>query len=97
MDEDDKYKIYGFDLTSDDSLVMPIREELKYFDDPNPVKHQEMGFKGYISDWSLCGYSDMVFDGVKVKGKFWWSNDKKGLDIPYRGDLEESLIMHYLI
>jgi len=40
-------QIYGFDLTSNDSLVMPIREELRMFDDPNLHREQMQGFYGW--------------------------------------------------
>ena len=39
--------IYGFDLTSNDSLVMPIREELRFFDDPTLHREQLQGFYGW--------------------------------------------------
>lgn len=47
-------QIYGFDLTSNDSLVMPIREELKFFDDSeNLHRHQKQGFYG----WEEVGFA----------------------------------------
>jgi hypothetical protein len=41
-------QIYGFDLTSNDSLVMPIREELRMFDDSHNLHREQLqGFYGW--------------------------------------------------
>lgn len=44
-------QIYGMDLTVNDSLVMPIRQELKFWDDPNLHRNQKQGFYG----WEILG------------------------------------------
>ena len=48
MVEAGETQIYGFDLTSNDSLVMPIREELRFFDDPTLHREQLQGFYGWM-------------------------------------------------
>lgn len=41
-------QIYGFDLSSNDSLVMPIREELRMFDDSENLHREQLqGFYGW--------------------------------------------------
>jgi len=40
-------QIYGFDLTSNDSLVMPVKQELKFWDDPSLHREQKQGFYGW--------------------------------------------------
>ncbi|RKZ96077.1 MAG: hypothetical protein DRQ40_01970, partial [Gammaproteobacteria bacterium] len=41
-------QIYGFDLTANDSLVMPIREELRMFDDSQNLHREQLqGFYGW--------------------------------------------------
>lgn len=41
-------QIYGFDLTSNDSLVMPIKQELVFYDDSqNLHRDQKQGFYGW--------------------------------------------------
>jgi hypothetical protein len=40
-------QIYGFDLTANDSLVMPIRSELQFWDDPSLHRQQKQGFYGW--------------------------------------------------
>jgi hypothetical protein len=40
-------QIYGFDLTANDSLVMPIKQELEFFDDPSLHREQKQGFYGW--------------------------------------------------
>lgn len=37
-------QIYGFDMSVNDSLVMPIKQELQMFDDPSLHRHQKQGF-----------------------------------------------------
>jgi hypothetical protein len=46
-------QVYGFDLTSNDSLVMPIRTELQFWDDPNLHREQQQGFYG----WEEVGFA----------------------------------------
>jgi len=46
-------QIYGFDLTSNDSLVMPIRSELQFWDDPSLHRQQQQGFYG----WEEVGFA----------------------------------------
>lgn len=46
-------QIYGFDLTANDSLVMPIRQELQLFDDPMLHRQQKQGFYG----WEILGFA----------------------------------------
>jgi len=40
-------QIYGFDLTANDSLVMPIRADLELFEDPALHRSQKQGFYGW--------------------------------------------------
>lgn len=40
-------QIYGFDLSVNDSLVMPIKQELQFFDDPMLHREQQQGFYGW--------------------------------------------------
>ena len=40
-------QIFGFDLTSNDSLVMPVKQELKFWDDPVLHRDQKQGFYGW--------------------------------------------------
>lgn len=40
-------QIYGFDLTSNDSLVMPIKQDLEFWDDQNLHREQKQGFYGW--------------------------------------------------
>lgn len=46
-------QIYGFDLTSADSLVMPIRAELQFWDDPYLHRQRQQGFYG----WEEVGFA----------------------------------------
>jgi hypothetical protein len=46
-------QIYGFDLESNDSLVMPIRSEFQVWDDPTLHRQQQQGFYG----WQKCGFA----------------------------------------
>jgi len=45
-------QIWGFDMTANDSLVMPVREELQIWDDPTLHRRQLQGFYG----WESCGW-----------------------------------------
>lgn len=40
-------QIYGADLTANDSLVMPVKQELKFWDDPALHREQKQGFYGW--------------------------------------------------
>jgi len=40
-------QIYGFDLTSNDSLVMPIKQDLQFWDDDNLHRERKQGFYGW--------------------------------------------------
>jgi hypothetical protein len=40
-------QIYGFDLTANDSMVMPIKQELMFWDDQNLHRRQRQGFYGW--------------------------------------------------
>lgn len=46
-------QVYGFDLTANDSLVMPVKEDLEVFDDPALHRHQQQGF--YC--WERLGFA----------------------------------------
>ena len=45
-------QIYGFDMTANDSLVMPIRKEYEAYEDPTLLRVQKAGFFG----WSELGF-----------------------------------------
>ena len=57
-------QVYGFDLTVNDSLVMPVRKEFEAHDDPTLLRQQKQGFFG----WEEVGFalldSRMVALGV---------------------------------
>jgi hypothetical protein len=40
-------QVYGFDLTANDSLVMPIKQELTFWDDETLHRSQKQGFYGW--------------------------------------------------
>jgi hypothetical protein len=46
-------QIYGFDLSVNDSLVMPIRKEYEAHDDPTLLRQQKQGFFG----WEEVGFA----------------------------------------
>ncbi len=46
-------QILGFDMTANDSLVMPIRKEFEAHDDPTLLRVQKQGFFG----WAEIGYA----------------------------------------
>jgi len=46
-------QIYGFDLSVNDSLVMPIKKEYEAIDDPTLLRRQKIGFFG----WQEIGFS----------------------------------------
>ena len=45
-------QIYGFDMTVNDSMVMPIRKEYSAIDDPTLLRSQKQGFFG----WEEVGF-----------------------------------------
>ena len=57
-------QVYGFDLSVNDSLVMPVRKEYEAHDDPTLLRQQKQGFFG----WEEVGFalldSRMVSLGV---------------------------------
>lgn len=40
-------QVYGFDLSANDSMIMPIREDIRMFDDPHLHREQLIGFYGW--------------------------------------------------
>ena len=46
-------QVYGFDLSVNDSLVMPIRKEYEAHDDPTLLRQQKQGFFG----WEEVGFA----------------------------------------
>lgn len=46
-------QIYGLDLTANDSLVMPVKQELQLFDDDKLHRQQKQGFYG----WEEVGFA----------------------------------------
>lgn len=40
-------QVYGFDLTANDSMVMPVKQELAFYEDPSLHRHQKAGFYGW--------------------------------------------------
>jgi len=57
-------QIYGFDMTSNDSLVMPVKQELKFWDDPDLHRHQKQGFYGWEQIGLAVLDSRMITMGV---------------------------------
>lgn len=48
VDAQDQEFVVGLDLTTNDSFVNPIREELKTFEDPTLHRHQRAGIYGWM-------------------------------------------------
>ncbi len=46
-------QVYGFDLSVNDSLVMPVRKEFEAHDDPTLLRQQKQGFFG----WEEIGFA----------------------------------------
>jgi len=46
-------QVYGFDLSVNDSLVMPVRKEFEAHDDPSLLRQQKQGFFG----WEEVGFA----------------------------------------
>ena len=57
-------QIYGFDLSTNDSLVMPIRKEFSAIDDPTLLRYQKQGFYGWEEVGFACLDSRMLGMGV---------------------------------
>ena len=46
-------QVWGFDMTANDSLVMPIKAEFEVWDDPTLHRRQKQGFYG----WEVIGFA----------------------------------------
>lgn len=57
-------QIYGFDMSVNDSLVMPIKEEFQTWDDPALHREQKQGFYGWERVGFACLDSRMLGMGV---------------------------------
>ena len=57
-------QIYGFDLSVNDSLVMPIKKEYEAWDDPTLLRRQKIGFFGYETFGIACLDPRMMCMGV---------------------------------
>lgn len=57
-------QIWGFDMTANDSLVMPVREELELWEDPTLHRRQLQGFYGWETIGFACLDSRMLSMGV---------------------------------
>lgn len=57
-------QILGFDLTSNDSLVMPIRKEYEAHEDPTLLRVQKQGFFGWAELGFACLDSRMMGMGI---------------------------------
>ncbi|MBV5346634.1 hypothetical protein JZU46_00155 [bacterium] len=57
-------QIYGFDMTSNDSLVMPVRKEFEAYEDPTLLRVQKQGFFGWAELGFACLDSRMLGLGV---------------------------------
>ena len=57
-------QILGFDLTTNDSLVMPVRKEYEAYDDPTLLRQQKQGFFGWAELGFACLDSRMLATGV---------------------------------
>jgi len=57
-------QVLGFDLTVNDSLVMPIRKEYEAHDDPALLRVQKQGFFGWAEIGFACLDSRMIGMGV---------------------------------
>ena len=53
-------QIYGFDLSVNDSLVMPVRKEFSAIDDPTLLRYQKQGFYGWEEVGFACLDSRML-------------------------------------
>jgi hypothetical protein len=57
-------QILGFDLSVNDSLVMPIRKEYEAHDDPTLLRVQKQGFFGWAEIGFACLDSRMIGMGI---------------------------------
>lgn len=57
-------QILGFDLTTNDSLVMPIRKDFEAHDDPTLLRVQKQGFFGWAEIGFACLDSRMMGMGI---------------------------------
>jgi hypothetical protein len=57
-------QIYGFDMSVNDSLVMPIRKEYEAIDDPTLLRRQKQGFFGWEEVGFACLDSRMLGMGI---------------------------------
>ena len=57
-------QVYGFDLVTDNTLVMPIKKEYEAHDDPTLHRHQKAGFYGWQEQGFACLDSRMLAMGV---------------------------------
>jgi len=57
-------QVMGFDMTTNDSLVMPVRKEFEAHDDPTLLRVQKQGFFGWAEQGYACLDSRMLGLGV---------------------------------
>lgn len=57
-------QVYGFDLSRNDSLVMPIRKEYEAYDDPTLLRVQKAGFFGWEEVGFACLDSRILSIGI---------------------------------
>jgi len=57
-------QIYGFDLSVNDSLVMPIKKKYEAIDDPTLLRRQKLGFFGWQEIGMACLDPRMMCMGV---------------------------------
>jgi hypothetical protein len=57
-------QIYGFDLSVNDSLVMPIKKEYEAWDDPALLRRQKIGFFGHQTFGMACLDPRMMSLGI---------------------------------
>jgi len=57
-------QVLGFDLSTNDSLVMPIRKEYEAFDDPTLLRRQKQGFFGWSDQGFACLDARMLGMGI---------------------------------
>jgi len=53
-------QVYGFDLSVNDSLVMPIKEQYKAIEDPTLIRKRKQGFFGHFEAGFACLDSRML-------------------------------------
>ena len=57
-------QIYGFDLSVNDSLVMPVKKQYEAIEDPTLIRRRKMGFFGWFECGFACLDSRMLCMGV---------------------------------